>query len=106
MCLLSSLPSFQPPHTEAAEVALPCIDDGAKASASGGSSRHARLRNARSWGLPCSLASRLDVDLGCERLVDGALVRDREEPRPLLFAEVAMELDVALDPVEHGALRL
>src|SRR5687768_4764021 len=54
----------------------------------------------------CSNESRPDVDLGRERPVNRALVRDHDEARPLLVAQTSLELDVALDAIEHAALRL
>jgi len=37
---------------------------------------------------------REDVDLGRERLVHGALVRDLEQPRALFPAQIAVQLDL------------
>src|SRR5665213_1303017 len=49
---------------------------------------------------------RPDPDLGRERFVDGTLVRDLEEPRPLLLRQRSLELDVAIDAIEHPVLVL
>src|SRR6266545_4781537 len=47
-----------------------------------------------------------DVDLGGQRPVDGALVRDLEQPRALLVGERAEDLDNPLDAVDLPFLGL
>src|SRR5687768_6611404 len=50
--------------------------------------------------------ARLDVDLGLERAVHRALVRDLQELRPLLAVQRPLELDRSLDAIDLADLRL
>src|ERR1043166_6936701 len=62
-------------------------------------------RAAARGGLLHGLA-RADLDLGRERAVHGAALGDLDQPRLLLFAERALQLDLTLDAVELALLGL
>jgi len=50
--------------------------------------------------------ARLDHDLGPERAVDGAVIRDLQESMALLLRKRAAEVDLTLDPIETSRLVL